>query len=175
MPLVQDDALILLNTLRDLSSYRLIAAMQQSSNRTEIFDSYVEAMQSSLYATNATQLQITSEINALSSAISLCEDQKEIYDKNYLDALSTAIPTQNLDAIIQLSQVSSSCVAKNNALLVAKQQLSDSISAQSFIVGERYDYLLKERDIILSHFDLLNSDYLQTVLDTQQSIQEGNY
>lgn len=173
--LVQDDVLILLNSLKSLNSYRVIDMMQKSQNKVEIFDTYLSAMQSALYATNAAQLQINSEIISISSDLSLCESQNKQYDKDYTYALQESQPTQNLDPIVLSAQMASSCIAKNTTLLSAKKQMLESLYAQSSLVGERYDYLFKQRDSILSHFDLLNSDYLQTVLDLQQNIQEGNY
>lgn len=175
MILVQDNVLTLLTSLKSLSSYRVIDVMQKSQNKAEVFDTYLSAMQSSLYVTNAAELQINSEINSISSDLSLCEAQKKQYDRDYTNALQESSPTQNLDPIVLSAQMTSSCIAKNTTLLSAKKQMLESLYTQSSLVGQRYDYLSKQRDTILSHFDLLDSNYLQNVLDIQQNIQEGNY
>ena len=175
MVLVQDDILSLLSTLKSLSSYRVIDVMQKSQNKSEIFDTYLSAMQSALYATNAAQLQINSEITSIYSALSVCESQKKQYDRNYINVLQQSSSTQNLDPIVLATQMASSCIAQNTTLLSAKQQIQESLYNESGIVGQRYDYLSEQRGTILSHFDLLNSNYLQNILDVQQNIQEGNY
>lgn len=175
MVLVQDDILSLLSTLKSLSSYRVIDVMQKSQNKSEIFDTYLSAMQSALYATNTAQLQINSEITSIYSALSVCESQKKQYDRDYINALQQSSSTQNLDPIVLATQMASSCIAQNTTLLSAKQQIQESLYNESGIVGQRYDYLSEQRGAILSHFDLLNSNYLQNVLDIQQNIQEGNY
>ncbi|MEI6426380.1 MAG: hypothetical protein WCO66_03440 [Candidatus Absconditabacteria bacterium] len=174
MPLIQEEALVVLNTLRDLANYHIIDVMQHTQNKTEVFDDYINAMESALYTSNAIQLQLTSEMKGISSAISLCTQQKNTYDKEYLSALDQSI-SNSIDSIVQSSQQKSTCVSTNEALLLSKKELSDTLTAQSTVVGERYDYLLNQRDTILNHFDLLRSDYLQTILDLQKNIQKANY
>ena len=165
----------LINTLKDLSSYRVIDVMKTSADKQQVLDSYISDMESALYATNAAQLQLSSEMRFISADISLCETQKTQYDKNYLSALEDSSPTQNIDSIVASSQLNSACAADKTTLLTAKQELAAALDTQSNIVGQRYDYLVKERDTIISHFDLLDSDYLQTVLNVQSTIQNGNY
>jgi len=175
IPLMQEEALVLINRYRDLDNYPLIQTMEQSSTKAEVLDSYILSLEQSLYAGNAIQLQIQSEITAISADISLCVSQKNANDAMYQNAIKWSVSAQNLDAIVQVSQTNASCVADRQTLLTAKQELLKTLDAQMQPIANKYDYLVSHRDDILTHFNLLNADYLQNVLNLQQDLKNQNF
>lgn len=172
--LVQNDVLRLIDTIKTLSTYRVIDAMQHSQNKSEIFNSYLLSLESALYSSNASQNQLESEIWHIIIDRDDCVRQKKTSDKSYLNAINLNA-TQDIDKIVLSSQESASCIAKQNTLLSIKQSLLDKLVNESNKIWERYDYLLSEKQSILDYFDLLDSTYLIKVIDIQKHLEKGGY
>ena len=173
--LIQDDVLLLLSDLRSLASYSILDAMQYQPDKESFFDEKVSELESALYRTNAIQLQLESESTLLSSEISSCSTQKKLSDKAYAHAIGQSNSIESVDPMIISSQQNASCIADKSALLSAKSQMFDNLSYWGWLIADKYDYLLSNRDIILNHFDLLKSDYLSDVLNVQKSINNKKY
>ena len=175
MPLIQEEALVLINTYRDLANYPLIQTMEQTSSKAQVLDNYIASLEQSLYQGNAIQLQIQSEVSSLSADISLCANQKNTNDKLYQTVLQWSVPTQNLDEIVRVSQSNASCIADKNTLVNAKQELLKNLDDQMQPIADKYDYLVSHRDDLLAHFNLLSADYLQNIINLQQDIKNQNF
>lgn len=175
MPLIEQDALVLMNTYKDLANYPLIQTMEQTWAKVEVLDTYISSLEHSLYQGNSIQLQIQSEISTISADISVCTTQKNENDKIYQSALQWSVPTQDLDAIVHVSQSNASCIADKQTLLHAKQELLQNLDAQMQPIADKYDYLVSHRDDILTHFNLLNANYLQNVINLQQDLKNQNF
>jgi hypothetical protein len=59
--------------------------------------------------------------------------------------------------------------------LHAKQELLQNLDAQMQPIADKYDYLVSHRDDILTHFNLLNANYLQNVINLQQDLKNQNF
>lgn len=168
--LLQEDALNILTSIRDISSYQLVSAMRNSSDKIKTLDTYILSLKTLFYKTNSIQHQINSEINSLSSEISSCTRQKKVYDNQYLDALQDANSLQSLESLVLLSQTSASCISSKQTLLNSKQGLSKLLSTEISPLVDKYDYLVANRDFIIKYFDLLDAEYLQKVIDVQDTL-----
>ncbi len=175
MPLIQEEALALMNAYRDLNAYPLIQTMQQTWSKAEVLDMYIASLEHSLYQGNAIQLQIQSEMTSISSDISFCVTQKNMNDKAYQSVIKWSLSAQNLDDIVHTSQTNASCIADKQTLLDAKQELLKNLDIQMQPIADKYDYLVSHRDEILTHFDLLDADYLQNVLNLQQDLKNQKF
>ena len=175
MPLIQEEALALMNAYRDLNAYPLIQTMQQTWSKAEVLDMYIASLEHSLYQGNAIQLQIQSEMTSISSDISFCVTQNNMNDKAYQSVIKWSLSAQNLDDIVHTSQTNASCIADKQTLLDAKQELLKNLDIQMQPIADKYDYLVSHRDEILTHFDLLDADYLQNVLNLQQDLKNQKF
>ena len=175
MPLIQEEALALMNAYIDLNAYPLIQTMQQTWSKAEVLDMYIASLEHSLYQGNAIQLQIQSEMTSISSDISFCVTQKNMNDKAYQSVIKWSLSAQNLDDIVHTSQTNASCIADKQTLLDAKQELLKNLDIQMQPIADKYDYLVSHRDEILTHFDLLDADYLQNVLNLQQDLKNQKF
>lgn len=146
--------------------------MRNSPDRIKIFDDYIYALKSILYVVNSSQREIKSEISSLSSQIASCSKEKQLYDKQYLDALRDSSSVETLESLLSLSQNSASCISTKETILTAKQSLSDLLASEIHPLIEKYNYLLDNREIIINYFDLLDANYLQKIIDVQKKIKK---
>lgn len=170
--LIQEDALDIVDSINTLSSYGLISAMRNSSDKVQILDEYISSLKYTFYRANSIQRQLKSEMSLLSSQISSCSREKKLYDKQYLNALKESFSVQNLESLVSLSQNSASCISNKQILLTSKKSLSDLIANKLSPLSDKYIYLIENKEAIIEHFSLLDANYLQKVIDIQETMKK---
>ncbi|MCF7835385.1 hypothetical protein K9M48_05085 [Candidatus Gracilibacteria bacterium] len=163
----------ILKKLKDYSSLSIISILEFSSIREMSLKKYMDDTNDLLKDTDFVINDLQQKINILKSDMQDCMDDKNVYDKQYFQALEL-YDQSYMDESLEKSIYYQKCASENRINMNANIILLDMINHYYTFIKTKYDYIESKQDLILRNFDFMKTDILDELLETKAVLKTLN-
>lgn len=165
----------LIHELKNNASYNVIDLLEFEADRWKVMDAYLQLLDTSILKSDLALANLQEEMLIVKWDIDYCQTSKKLADRAYIDSVNAIYQSQSMNQSLQDSMKYGQCISDNTIQYSAKKLLSDKIAAYRSIVKIKYDYLSKNNDLIVDHYDLIRSNLLQTLLSIKNMLEKYDY
>lgn len=162
----------LIFSLRDIISYNIIDLLEFELDKLAAIDSYISDLDVLLLKSDVAIVNLREDMSSLNYLIQNCTSQKNISDKNYLDAVQSNYQQIFLQEYIDQSKKYSTCISDSRIEYNARKVLLDKIVAYRGILKIKYDYLIKNKNDIVENYSLMKTDILERLLMIKRMLEK---
>lgn len=173
--MVNMDYIILLQHLKDVSTYNVLDLLDSEIDKRRVMDRYLATLDSAILRSDFVSSVLKEEMAVLNADMNYCLSSKKESDANYVDSVNDVYERQMMDQSLQDSIKYSTCAAEKRVQYNAKKVVLDKLVLYSDILVMKYNYLSKNNDTIVDHYDLIRSDLLENLLSIKRMLEKYGY
>lgn len=161
--------------LQDVSSYDVLDLLAFETDKRSAMDSYIWLLDKYYLQSDIALFHLKDDLSYLDSSIKHCSSEKTLADKQYFDAVQFPYQQQFLENALADSKKYAQCVSDAKIEYNAKKILVDKIVAYQSLIKAKYTYLFANKDDIIEHYDLINTDILNRLTTIKRTLEKKAY
>lgn len=173
--MVNMDYIILLQHLKDVSTYNVLDLLDSEMDKRGVMDQYLATLDTAILKSDFVSSVLKEEMAVLNADMSYCLTSKKESDANYIDSVNDIYERQLMDQSLQDSIKYGVCAAEKRVQYNAKKIVLDKLNLYADILAMKYSYLSKNNDTIVDHYDLIRSDLLENLLSVKRMLEKYDY
>lgn len=156
----EDDVMLLIKKMKEYIQLDILSLLEMNIDKERVLDLYLA---SSYWLISDSSLVLSNykvELQEYDAAIVACNDDKLLADKEYFTAFQDYdydFMQESLLASIDAQR----CVNDNKIKFNATSVISHTLDVYAQVLSQKYEYLAKNQDMIVSHFPLLKPQLLE--------------
>jgi hypothetical protein len=120
-------------------------------------------------------VNLKEEVSILQADSDYCTAQKKLTDSSYINAVNTLQEISFMHQNLQESLKYGSCIAEKGIQMNARKPIIDKLVFYSNLLTVKYDFLEKNKNLIVSHYATLTDDSFDTLVNIRKTLQTYNF
>ncbi len=163
----QEWVLSLLKNIKNHATISIIAMLEFSAIKEVVLDKYLNDTDQLLNNVWFTTNVLKQDIALLLSDMNDCLNQKDLYDKQFFEAISLYDEIY-MNESLQKSIEAQKCIWENRIKMNSKTALLDQLTYYYDFVKIKYEYVQSQQDLIIRNFDFMKNGLLDELITTKE-------
>lgn len=170
----QWEALATIKKLEELTKKDIIETLYLAKDKKETLLAYLKECQNTLQKWDAIATYMKQEMNMIKGDMEICITQKNIYDKEYFDAIEK-YDQQRMEETLAESIVYEKCAIENRIQYNAKGELVKKIVFYLGMLQKKYDMLFEKQDIVAKEFNIFQENILPDLNEIDKVLKQYDF